>query len=509
MNLKRLFIPLFFTLATLSACVRTTSSDIEPWQPSVGAATLVAGQGTTGDTFVAARPRAAASDPRYTPTPDSPHPIPGLRSGEDEHTVQPGDTLGQIAQRYNVSVAEIAEANQMADINVLAIGQVLVIPEPAPTVTGPNFKIIPDSELVASPMTANFDVAEFIQAQNGYLSRHREEVGGQTLWGFQIVKLVARDYSLNPRILLAVLEYQGDWVTNPNPRTESMKYPLDWRDPNREGLYLQLSWAANMLNRGFYWWRSNQVATWFLTDNAVVPIDPTINAGTAAVQYLFSHFYGYQTWERTVTGEGLFSIYEDLFGYPFDYSYEPVVPEGIAQPEMLLPFERGVAWAFTGGPHGGWADGAAWGALDFAPFVEERGCFTSDEWVVAVADGLIVRSEDGAVVQDLDSDGKEQTGWTVLYMHIESRDRVPEGTFLKAGERVGHPSCEGGFTNGTHTHIARRYNGEWLDAEHPTPFVLDGWVAIGTDNEYDGYLEKGDDKIEAFDGTAEWNLIQR
>jgi hypothetical protein len=30
----------------------------------------------------------------------------------------------------------------------------------------------------------------------------------------------------------------------------------------------------------------------------------------------------------------------------------------------------------------------------------------------------------------------------VLYMHIESRDRVEPGTFLRAGERVGHPSCE-------------------------------------------------------------------
>ena len=100
----------------------------------------------------------------------------------------------------------------------------------------------------------------------------------------------------------------------------------------------------------------------------------------------------------------------------------------------------------------------------------------SDAWVVALADGLIVRSGNGAVIQDLDSDGFEQTGWTVLYLHIETRDRVEVGVKLKAGERIGHPSCEGGVSNGTHVHLARRYNGEWIAADGQIPFNLDGWI---------------------------------
>jgi hypothetical protein len=179
------------------------------------------------------------------------------------------------------------------------------------------------------------------------------------------------------------------------------------------------------------------------------------------------------------------------------------------QPILQLPFETGVTWAFTGGPHGGWGNGSAWAALDFAPFVDERGCFHSDEWVVAMTDGLIVRSEDGAVVQDLDSDGKEQTGWTLLYMHIATQDRVQAGTYLKAGERIGHPSCEGGVSNGTHFHIARRYNGEWIPADGALPFVLDGWTSSGTGIEYDGYLQKNSDSLEAYDGNISENAIQR
>jgi len=147
--------------------------------------------------------------------------------------------------------------------------------------------------------------------------------------------------------------------------------------------------------------------------------------------------------------------------------------------------------------------------LDFGPPGEALGCVQSDAWVVTVADGLILRVENGAVIQDLDGDGFEQTGWVVLYMHIETRDRVKSGTFLKAGERIGHPSCEGGISNGTHVHLARRYNGEWIPADQDIPFVLDGWVSSGTGTEYDGYLTIGDISIEAYAGKSLENGIQR
>jgi LasA protease len=129
--------------------------------------------------------------------------------------------------------------------------------------------------------------------------------------------------------------------------------------------------------------------------------------------------------------------------------------------------------------------------------------------VVAVADGLILRADHGAVIQDLDADGLEQTGWVVLYLHVETRDRVQPGVSLKAGERIGHPSCEGGVSTGTHVHLARRFNGEWIPADQDMPFVLDGWVSSGTGVEYDGYLQRGEQKLEAYAGRSPNNVIQR
>jgi hypothetical protein len=57
-------------------------------------------------------------------------------------------------------------------------------------------------------------------------------------------------------------------------------------------------------------------------------------------------------------------------------------------------------------------------------------------------------------------------------------------------------------------HLARKYNGEWLQAGSGIPFVMDGWIASGTDHEYDGYLSRGGTKLEAYAGI-DHNGIQR
>ena len=133
--------------------------------------------------------------------------------------------------------------------------------------------------------------------------------------------------------------------------------------------------------------------------------------------------------------------------------------------ELVLPWPEGDTWYFTGGPHPGWGTQGVFSALDFVTNERNIGCAISRQWVTAAAAGPVVVSQLGIVLQDLDGDEFLGTGWVVLYMHAASDGRVEAGTMLQVGDRVGRPSCEGGVSNASHLHLARRYNGVWIAAD--------------------------------------------
>jgi len=513
-------------LSLLSGCVRPAPTT-PPWNASGGGSSQLPGSvqlpgiaaqaspkspaqalpGPTATLFVP--PTRPPDAPVVSPTPDPPRVLPTPRTEVEQYVVQPGDTLGKIAQRYGVSLQNLIAANPTTNPDLLYTGINLTIPIPLPGDRGPDFKIIPDSELVYGPSSAGFDIAGFIQGHDGFLAHYREKVDDIETSGSLIIERIAREYSVNPRLLLAALEYRSSWLTASYPDESTRGYPMGVAEPWRTGLYRQLAWAADNLNSGYYLWRAGAISTWILPDGSAVPIDATINPGTAGVQALFARMFGREDWQQAVSPDGLFETYSSLFGHPFDLAVEPILPADLEQPGMQLPFEQGDSWSFTGGPHGGWGAGSAWAAVDFAPPGELFGCYLSSAWVTAIADGQIIRTAPGVVILDLDGDGQEQTGWTILYLHLDSSGRVKPGTSVQAGDQIGHASCEGGISNGTHVHIARRYNGEWIPADGHIPFVLDGWVSSGSYNEYDGYLSRNEQSIEAADGRSPANQIWR
>ncbi len=447
--------------------------------------------------------------PEDTATPDEPRLLPTLRTNPETYVIQEGDTLNNIARLYQISLESLEAANPNVNPNWLVIGDSLTIPVPPPQTSGSDFKIIPDSELVYSPSSADFDIQTFVDKHGGYLSTYSEKVDGEYVSGAQIIQRVASEYSVNPRLLLAVLEYQSQWVTSSNPPSDTLTYPIRMYDFNRvgSGLFYQISWAANNLNYGFYGLLANGVSHWILSDGGLVPISPTINAGTAGVQALMATVDARATWDNAVSSKGICATYTTLFGSPFQYSMDDLLPGNLTQPTMDWLMEKGTTWYFTSGPHSAWDTLSAWAALDFAP-PEQLGCQTSPSWVLAVADGIITRSWNGEVVLDLDGDGVEQTGWSVLYMHIATEDRIAVGAVVRAGDRIGHASCEGGISTGAHVHIARRYNGVWIAADSNLPFNLDGWISQGSNaTEYDGILVKGNQTITAWNGRSSINEI--
>jgi len=69
--------------------------------------------------------------PTSTPTPPTPTPEPVV------YIVRAGDSLAVIARAYGVTVAAIAEASNIQDVNAIHVGQGLTIPDPVRIPTGP------------------------------------------------------------------------------------------------------------------------------------------------------------------------------------------------------------------------------------------------------------------------------------------------------------------------------------------------------------------------------------
>jgi hypothetical protein len=86
---------------------------------------------------------------------------------------------------------------------------------------------------------------------------------------------------------------------------------------------------------------------------------------------------------------------------------------------------------------------------------------------------------------------------------------VTVGTVVKQGDPIGHPSCEGGQATGTHLHIARKYNGEWISATGFLPFNLDGWTPVEGSRAYLGQLVRGDEIVIASDESPTSSMITR
>jgi LasA protease len=408
---------------------------------------------------------------------------------------QAGDTLPVIATRFGVDIKEIVTSDgNLPQTGLLTPNTLLIIPHMLVNTTSP-VKILPDSELIFSPSAIDFDVKGYVSQAGGYLSRYKEWLNSsQWTSGAEIVSRIATENSINPRLLLALIEYQSGWVTGTPSNAKQEDYPLGKVDLSQKGLYSQLAWAVNQLSIGYYGWREGWVTDIQFSDGISARLAPDLNSGTVALQYYFAQLDDTPAWLGAIDpSTGIAALYEKLFGNPWlrAKQVEPLYPPNLSQPDMILPFLIGQVWSYTGGPHGAWEQDGARAAVDFAPGSTESGCVASNAWVVASVPGLIVRVGNGAVVEDLDGDGNEQTGWDILYMHVNGL-RVKEGDWVETSDYLGHPSCEGGIATGTHVHVARKYNGEWISADGPLPMVLSGWTVHAGSVPYEGTMTKGD-----------------
>lgn len=406
-----------------------------------------------------------------------------------DYIARSGDTLPALAVRFNSTVEEIKQANPVIpeDASTLPAGMPMEIPIYFRSFWGSQFLILPDSLYVNGPPVIGFDVAAFVESQPGWLKDFHTYAQGASRTGSEVVQLVATNYSISPKVLLAVMEYRAGALSQ--PIAPISPYPLGIENYNYPGLYMQLVWVANILNHGYYGWRSGLLFEFEMEDGRLERPDPWQTAASVAFQYFASQLYDQEGYDFAIGTEGIARVYIKLFGDPWIVE-DANIPVSLQQPELTLPFGGEDVWAYTGGPHTGWGSLYPWAAVDFAPGTDLGGCTSTTVPTTAMSSGVVARSETGIVILDLDGDGDERTGWNLLYLHVATTGRAQVGETLETGDIVGYPSCEGGTATGTHVHVARKYNGEWIPADSVIPFTLDGWIAHNGASPYEGTLTR-------------------
>jgi LasA protease len=423
---------------------------------------------------------------------------------------QSGDTVAAVAARFAVDPSEVRSSSSLSEDGLIVPGTLLIVPDRIVGATTPENQLIPDSELVFSSTAADFDINAYIKQAGGRLSTYREYLGS-TGWttGTDEIRRLAYENSIDPRLLLAVLDYESRWVHSDSVDLIHNDYPMGYINLYYKGMFSQMVWAVNQLSIGYYGWRAGTIDEVQFPDGSRMRLNPRLNAATVAIQYLFSKQHDQSQWAQMIDpSNGFLAMYTQMFGDPWarGHSVDPLFPPALAQPELALPFEPNTEWSLTGGPHGAWEHDGSLAAVDFAPATDHGGCDPTPTWVTAAAPGLIVRSERGVVVEDLDGDGYEQTGWVLVYLHIATNGRIPTGTFVQRNDRIGHASCEGGEATGTHLHFVRKYNGEWVAADGPLPLMLDGWTAHQGSLPYEGTLTR-DNKTVVADPVGQFKSV--
>ena len=91
------------------------------------------------------------------------------------------------------------------------------------------------------PSTVGFDAQVFAEAQGGFLASYLEQMTRGATPAAMIINDLGLEYSINPRILLSLMEFESGWVTG-KPDEFGLSYPFGWEKRDRTGIYFQSAW---------------------------------------------------------------------------------------------------------------------------------------------------------------------------------------------------------------------------------------------------------------------------
>lgn len=401
--------------------------------------------------------------------------------------------------------------------------------------------IPPTAEPTAEPRDPLFDsrrlsyehnfngpqIQAFLEARGSVLAGIRFQVGGRSQSFTDVLVSLSSLYSLNPKLLLALVEQHGRLLSTSSPTADQLAWAVGYHGDGggRQGLYSQLRWAARELRYAIrdYAGRANGLPAIKYADGSSQDPNPDI----AMSRYVLARVLA----PTTVPGglgsrlEGLLNTYTRLFDDPRLPPHDwpaPAEPFLTRPTEHIFPVtsffdhdapflrengslftylgrqETDIAFAYDG--HTGWDYGLG-----------------PPDAVLAAAPGEVIfagNSDDGcatpahAVIID-HGNGYRTLYWHLYQINVEATQRVA------AGEQIGIAG-ESGCAVGAHLHFQVQYLGRdvdpygwcgaasdpwaaspagqvsvWLWADMPSPCGAPGPGVIVVDDTGPGFSQKG------------------
>lgn len=350
------------------------------------------------------------------------------------------------------------------------------VPEPAPYFS--------DLRLTYEPGFYAPQIQAFLDGQPGPLKRLSLVVGGRQHSFAEVLVGQTSYYSVNPRVLLALLELQSRLLSTENPGADQLAWAMGYQGEGGKsrGLGAQVRWATRQIILAKRDYPSAAPLTFADRSTAPPPAEMTL------AEYALARALA-----PTTTADKLPTLlrafqetYTRLFGDPRPYPADWPPP---AEPFLWWPLER-PAQVTSFFDHGGPflarnpRDGVVtyWGRREIDIAFAYNG---HDGWDYAAAPpALALAAADGDVVFAGNADDNCATravildhgnGYRTLYWHLARVD-VAIGQAVRRGEALGVVG-ESGCAFGPHLHFGVQYLGRnvdpygWCGGEVPDPWA--------------------------------------
>jgi hypothetical protein len=347
--------------------------------------------------------------------------------------------------------------------------------------------LIADGQFVWGPNVGDFEIRGYLESINSALTPYSDDI---EIW--------ARYSTVNPMVLLTVLELQHGYVnslTDDHPpekiRNTIENTSMDLAVAFYEHLH---TWGTRRSTEGLK--DPNPVVVF--ADGTTAQLSTDHSSGSFAIAATLAKSTDVITWLEQISiqsSEGFTSVFGALFPETdlLDNSNDinpPILP---AADLFQFPFPLGATWYFNG-PH-------SWAGDDTPPFSSMdfyTGGGTCDSppntYTVAAQSGTAIRPYGYDCWLEID----HVDGWTTSYYHLQNMID-PQGETINRNASLGTIACEvcaGGWASGPHVHWTLKYNGAYVSLEGVR---VSGWtIHVGPEPYDTGYIERDGQTLDPF-----------